>query len=149
MDKIKTTQTEITATTNNNVSLTWAGNNTAISLGQSGVISSSFKLYNNGTIVNEGSATVNYTLTDGAVTIINQTIAWSGTAGSGAPNTLETDTLNASFDYKFPSAARNTSTSGLAGVNTMAEFIPTISVVAIAGILIGIILIFFGRKNLI
>ena len=42
-------------------------------------------------------------------------------------------------------SAQNASQFGLDGLNTMAEFIPTIAIVAVAAIVIGIILIFFGR----
>ena len=41
--------------------------------------------------------------------------------------------------------AYNSSGFGLIGMNTMAEFIPTIAIVAVAAIIIGIILVFFGR----
>ena len=41
--------------------------------------------------------------------------------------------------------AYNASGFGLTGMNTMAEFIPTIAIVAVAAIVIGIILVFFGR----
>ena len=36
---------------------------------------------------------------------------------------------------------------GLTGLNTMAEFIPTIAIVAVAAIVIGIILVFFGKPR--
>ncbi len=39
------------------------------------------------------------------------------------------------------------SSDGLTGLNTMAEFIPTIAIVAVAAIVIGIILVFFGRQR--
>ncbi len=42
-------------------------------------------------------------------------------------------------------SAHNASQFGLDGLNTMAEFIPTIAIVAVAAIVIGIILVFFGR----
>ncbi len=42
-------------------------------------------------------------------------------------------------------SAQNASQFGLDGLNTMAEFIPTIAIVAVAAIVIGIILVFFGR----
>ena len=41
--------------------------------------------------------------------------------------------------------AFNTTGFGLTGMNTLAEFIPTIAIVAVAAIVIGIILVFFGR----
>ncbi len=43
--------------------------------------------------------------------------------------------------------AYNASTSGISGLSTMAEFIPTIAIVAVAAIVIGIILVFFGRPR--
>ena len=43
--------------------------------------------------------------------------------------------------------AFNASGFGLSGLNTMAEFIPTIAIVAVAAIVIGIILVFFGRQR--
>lgn len=51
----------------------------------------------------------------------------------------ETQTVNAS--------AYNSSGYGLTGLTTMAEFIPTIAIVAVAAIVIGIILVFFGRPR--
>ncbi len=45
------------------------------------------------------------------------------------------------------SSARNATDFGLTGLNTMAEFIPTIAIVAVAAIVIGIILVFFGRQT--
>ena len=44
-------------------------------------------------------------------------------------------------------AAANASSFGLTGMNTLAEFIPTIAIVAVAAIVIGIILVFFGRQG--
>ena len=41
----------------------------------------------------------------------------------------------------------NVSNYGLTGLSTMAEFIPTIAIVAVAAIVIGIILVFFGRPR--
>ena len=43
--------------------------------------------------------------------------------------------------------AYNTSNFGLLGMSTMAEFIPTIAIVSVAAIVIGIILVFFGRQR--
>lgn len=43
--------------------------------------------------------------------------------------------------------AYNATGFGLEGMNTMAEFIPTIAIVAVAAIVIGIILVFFGRPR--
>ena len=43
--------------------------------------------------------------------------------------------------------AYNATGFGLTGLNSMAEFIPTIAIVAVAAIIIGIILVFFGRPR--
>ncbi len=43
--------------------------------------------------------------------------------------------------------AYNSTGFGLTGLSTMAEFIPTIAIVAVAAIVIGIILVFFGRPR--
>ena len=43
--------------------------------------------------------------------------------------------------------AYNSTNYGLTGLSTMAEFIPTIAIVAVAAIVIGIILVFFGRPR--
>ena len=43
--------------------------------------------------------------------------------------------------------AYNSTGFGLTGLGTMAEFIPTIAIVAVAAIIIGIILVFFGRQG--
>ena len=43
--------------------------------------------------------------------------------------------------------AFNSSGFGLTGMVTMSEFLPTIAIVAVAAIVIGIILVFFGRPR--
>ena len=43
--------------------------------------------------------------------------------------------------------AYNASGFGLQGMIAIAEFIPTIAIVAVAAIVIGIILVFFGRQR--
>jgi len=45
------------------------------------------------------------------------------------------------------STAYNATGYGSSGLTTMAEFIPTIAIVAVAAIVIGIILVFFGRRE--
>ena len=44
-------------------------------------------------------------------------------------------------------AAFNVSRFGIDGLNTIAEFLLTIAIVAVAAIVIGIILVFFGRQT--
>ncbi len=41
--------------------------------------------------------------------------------------------------------AYNASSQGLSGLTTMSSFVPTIAIVAVSAIVIGIILVFFGR----
>lgn len=41
----------------------------------------------------------------------------------------------------------NISAFGIDGLTTIAEFLPTIAIVAVAAIVIGIILVFFGRQT--
>lgn len=43
--------------------------------------------------------------------------------------------------------AYNASGFGLTGMTTMSEFMPTIAIVAVSAIVIGIILVFFGRPR--
>jgi len=51
----------------------------------------------------------------------------------------QADTVNGS--------AFNISGFGIDGLTTVAEFLPTIAIVAVAAIVIGIILVFFGRQQ--
>ena len=139
LDKIKATQTDSSNTVDNKT-LTWAGNNTAISLGQGRISASSGVLYSNNTLVNNPSD-ANYTLGDSSITITNVTD--NGTASFE----WVTSNLNLTFTYKFGSAARNTTGFGTTGTNTMAEFIPTIAIIAVAAIVIGIVLVMFGRRR--
>jgi len=48
-------------------------------------------------------------------------------------------------DQKVNGTAYNTTSFGLSGIATMASFVPTIAIVAVSAIVIGIILVFFGR----
>ena len=53
------------------------------------------------------------------------------------------DTLRA--DQPVNGTAYNATGDGLTGLGTMSSFLPTIAIVAVAAIVIGIILVFFGR----
>jgi len=44
-------------------------------------------------------------------------------------------------------ASFNVSRQGIDGITTIAEFLPTIAIVAVAAIVIGIIIVFFGRQR--
>ncbi len=50
-------------------------------------------------------------------------------------------------DTQTGSNATAVSNDGLTALSTMSEFIPTIAIVAVAAIVIGIILVFFGRPR--
>lgn len=122
-----------------NETLTWAGNNTAMSL-TVGDLTGGNSLYNNGTLINQGG---NYTVTtSGTVTILNSTTLFNGTVTSWV-----TDALNFSYSYFSGSSARNTTTQGLIGTNTLASYVPTVALVAAAAIVIGIISMFFFRNR--
>ncbi len=143
LDKIKDTQSDDTAS-HANETLTWAGNNTAIVLAANRIIESTIILYNNASKVNKGSGVAaNYSTTSNSITILNSS---SGPYGTNSGDWITSD-LNASYRYKFGSSARNASDFGKVGVVTMSEFIPTIAIVAMAAIVIGIILVFFGRRK--
>ena len=43
-------------------------------------------------------------------------------------------------------AAYNASAYGLTGLNTLSSYLPTVALVAVAAVVIGIILVFFGRS---
>ena len=80
-----------------------------------------------------------YASTDSSVTVRNDT--------SGADHAWPLCSFNVTYSYNIGGSARNASGFGITGVVTMAEFIPTIAIVAVAAIVISIILIFFGRKK--
>ena len=44
------------------------------------------------------------------------------------------------------SVAANATGYGLAGLNTLSSYLPTVALVAVAAVVIGIILVFFGRS---
>ncbi len=50
-------------------------------------------------------------------------------------------------DQTVNQSAYNTTAFGLTGITTMSSFIPTIAIVSVSAIVIGIILVFFGRPR--
>ena len=134
LEKIQGIQTDSSATIPNNESLTWTGNNTAIGLAEGRIISGTEQVWNASDLMTAG---VDYFMGDGTITFTNDTDAvdWL------------TDKLNISYSYNYGSEAYNSSNYGMTGVATMAEFIPTIAIVAVAAIIIGILMVFFGRKK--
>ena len=140
LSKIQDTQTDLSAAIPNNESWTWPGNNTEQGFIQQRVQTDSVIVWGNTTllILNQ-----NYTVSNSGVSIINLT---PGTTGMGAD--LQLVIFNMTYSYNYGSEAFNSSGFGLTGVNTVAEFIPTIAIVAAAAIVIGILLVFFGRRRM-
>lgn len=116
-----------------NESLTWAGNNTAISLAQNNIVTGSQKLYNNGSFVNQGN---NYTITSSSITIINtsSTVDWVTTK------------INLSYDYYYGSYQRNITNYGLISQNTFGKWLPTLALILIIVIIIGLLLTFVMKR---
>ena len=135
LDKMQDAQTD-TQTSHSNESFTFI-NDTAQGFLEGTVLTSSIKVYNGTHLI--PSSGNNYTVTVSTITFINDTddTQWSGVA----------DDLNVSYDYTIGSAALNSTTFGLSGMTTLSEFIPTIAIVAAAGILIGLVLVLFGRRK--
>lgn len=133
LDKIKSTQSDNTAITPTNETLTFAGNNTGVALNEERPQVGSEQVWNASFLLTRGTE---YNFTGRAIIFINI-----------SENNSDFNTFNVSYSYNFGSAARNGSDFGLAGVVTFAEFIPTIAIVAIAAIVIGIVLVMFGRTR--
>ena len=45
------------------------------------------------------------------------------------------------------SVAFNASAYGLTGLNTLASYVPTVALVAVAAVVVGIVLVFFARRS--
>lgn len=136
LDKIQTTQTDAAATIPNNQSFTWPGNDTltSFSLGElSRIQTGTVVVYCNTTVL---VLTTSYLVDAGGIRLQNITDIEYGVCS-----------FNMTYAYNFGGSARNATGFGKIGMTTMAEFIPTIAIVAMAAIVIGIILVFFGRKK--
>ena len=118
-----------------NQSLTWAGNNTPISLVEGRVIAGSAVLYNDGVIVNLGS---NYSINNGAITITNYS--------TNAPNWI-TDKLNLSYSYNYGSVARNQTYYSTNAILTMSSYQVVVAFAMVAAIITGIILLYFRFRE--
>ncbi len=146
-DKTSIIPDEVAALSTGNETLTWGGNNTAISLREGRIDTGSFKLYNNGSLLNAGAgANANYTVSESSVTIINATPNTADSKGTGQGQ-LTTNTLNASYSYKFGSSARNTTNLGLAAQNTFASFLPITAMALVGALILGIVLRYFKGKQ--
>lgn len=136
LNSIQYSQSNDVSTLANNQTLTWGGNNTAISLLANNIVGGTFVLYDNGTKVNQGT---NYTLNlaDGTVTIINITAPVGGWI---------TETLNASYSYFIGSDERNITGKGITTQVTFAKWLPTIALVLIISVILGILIVYLANR---
>lgn len=139
LEKIQGTQSDSSTTILNNESWAWPGNNTLQSFVENRVQLSSVVVYGNETKL---TLNANYTVNSDGVFIINIT----PTPSEGFGLALQEVIFNMTYTYNYGSIARNSSGFGLVGILTFAEFIPTIAIISVAAIVIGILLVFFGRK---
>jgi hypothetical protein len=121
-----------------NNTLTWAGNNTAMSLVENRV--TGVVLYNNGSLVNQGD---NYTFNQYGITILNQ----SPSGKVGFQSEWVTDKLNVTKTYSIGSVAYNSSVYGLNTNNTIASYLPLLGLISIAAVIVGIVFVMFMRKR--
>lgn len=128
-------QTTDQSTFYGNQTLTWAGNNTAISFAEGRIDTSSVVLYNNGAVVNKGT---NYTVTSESITILNDT--------DGGLEWITSD-LNVSYNYLYGSSAYNATGQGLSANTTFSSFFPLIALVMIGAVVIGIVVRFFRKPE--
>ena len=138
LENIQGGQSDDSATTLDNESWTWTANNTLQPFVQDRVVTSSVIVYCNVTTL---PIATNYTVEGAGVRPINLS------AGGGEDYAIDHCNFNMTYSYNIGSEAYNSSDYGMSGLNTMAEFVPTIAIVAIAAIIIGIVLVFFGRKK--
>ena len=117
-----------------NETLSWAGNNTPISLATGGIVSGSFILYNDNEIM--GSNNYSLDTTGGVLTPIN--VSESGI--------WITSGLNASYAYYYGSHTKNITGYGLITQITMAKWMPTIALVLIISVIIGILITYLARR---
>ncbi len=134
LDKIQTTQSDGSATVANET-FDWVENNSLFQFTETRT--SSVVVYCNVTLMVAGT---NYTVNGDGFRVQNQT-------GAASVESFDNCRFNASYNYNFGSVARNSTDFGLTGIVTMAEFIPTIAIVAVAAIVIGLILVMFGRRK--
>lgn len=134
--------TEIQGNTDNlvgtpvvNESITWPGNNTYYSLAQSDIVSGSVVLWNQTDLMTENT---DFELNGSSIKFTNKT------GHAGWNTSVE---FNVTYNYHYGSAAYNTTIYGMTGSTTMASFVPTVALVAIAAIVLGIIFVMFGRRK--
>ncbi len=134
LTEIRDTQDNNQATLTDNESLTWAGNNTAISLTTQGdIVAGSETVYN----ATDKFSTSEYVFNATAATIIFQNTTNA---------TWLTDSLNITYGYLFGSAARNITKYGLTTQITFGKWLPTIALIVIIAIIIGILIVYLARR---
>ena len=132
LSEVQDVQTDSVGTITEEV-ITWPGNNTYVYLAETRVIAGSETVYNYTDTMTSG---VDYILNGSRIKFIND---------SG--DTWNTSYINITYNYNYGSHAYNSSIEGLSGVSTMSEFVPTVAIVAVAAVVIGLILVMFGRRR--
>ncbi len=136
LEKVQDTQSDDVGF-NPNQSFTITNNNSETQFIEGRVLTSSVIVYSNVTKMGLG---VNYTLTGSGVKVFTD-------QDGDIIDDIDSTFYNMTYDYQIGSIAFNASNFGQSGIVTMAQFIPTIAIIAAAAIVIGILLVFFGRKK--
>ena len=131
LQDIKDTQ-ENKISNDGNDTITLGVNNTAIVLIQSDLVSGSEKVWNGTNLLTNGNYTMNYTF---GLFYLNN-----------VSNVVFTDKLNVSYDHYYGSPQKNITQYGLNTQNTLAKWIPTIVLVVIVAVIVGILMFYLVRK---
>lgn len=127
-----------------NETITWAGNNTAVSLGSYKLgMTSSIIVYNNCTPVNIGAgvnANYSFNTTDMTLKIINATPGGGSAKGNGV-GTWVTNNINVTRTYYIGSQEYNTTLDTQEGIKVVSDFQPTWALIAGVGILLTVLLV--------
>ena len=135
LEKVKKTADDNGGNTGN-LTLTWSGNNTAISF-------SSERLTGGASVFNGTGDANDIPSTNWVIVPANGTIIFHNDTNE----TWDTSALVINADTLIGSAAFNITGFGVDGQTTLAEFIPTIAIIAIAAVVLGILLVMFGRRK--
>ena len=90
----------------------------------------------------------NYTIdyAGGKIFPLNETSEGGDSRGLGTGEWITSD-LNISYSHLIGSYQRNASTYGLGSVNTLSKWIPTIALVVVIAIIIGVLLFYLARQT--
>jgi len=138
LEKIKKT-TDDDSSNFGNTTLTWVANNTPMALDTNARLTGGGSVFNGtgtGNLIPAAFWSIN--ISDDSIKLLNVT-----------NQTWSTADLVADPDVFIGSTARNITSFGVDGQLQMAEFIPTIAIIAIAAVLIGIVMVMFGRRKLV